>query len=112
MKLFGSILFILLSNSIFAQSDLEIKLFEMPDVIFSQIETPEGYESAYKLMIKQPIDHSDPSALLKLMNENDNDIVKFHQSIESMNNSVDIIEVCCLIYLYKLNVCSAYIYLM
>jgi hypothetical protein len=44
-----------------SQSDLEIKMFELPDVIFTQIETPENYKSAYKLMIKQPIDHTNPS---------------------------------------------------
>lgn len=44
-----------------AQSELEMKLFELPDVIFKQIETPEGYTSAYELKIKQPIDHDNPS---------------------------------------------------
>lgn len=45
-----------------AQSALEIKMFELPDVIFTKIETPEGYESAYKLMIRQPLDHTNPDA--------------------------------------------------
>ena len=42
------------------QSDLEMKLFELPDVIFNKLDTPEGYESAYELKIKQPIDHNNP----------------------------------------------------
>lgn len=63
MKTIQIILF-LLSFSVFvnAQSDLEKQLFELPDVIFTKIETPEGYEAAYKLMIKQPLDHSNESA--------------------------------------------------
>ena len=44
-----------------AQTELEMQLFELPDVIFKQIDTPEGYAAAYQLKIKQPIDHNDPS---------------------------------------------------
>ena len=36
-------------------------LYELPDVIFTQIETAEGYEASYELKIKQPLDHSDKS---------------------------------------------------
>jgi len=43
------------------QSVLEMQLFELSDVIFKKIDTPEGYEAAYQLKIKQPIDHNDPS---------------------------------------------------
>jgi len=43
-----------------SQTELEIDLFELPDVIFTQIETPDGYNAAYKLMIKQPLDHTNP----------------------------------------------------
>jgi hypothetical protein len=46
-------------GSSFAQSNLEKALFELPDVIFKKIETPDGYASAYELKIKQPIDHKD-----------------------------------------------------
>ncbi len=46
----------------FSQSALEKKLFELPDVIFDKIETPDEYEAAYKLLIKQPLDHNNPSA--------------------------------------------------
>lgn len=53
---------LILSVSVIAQSELEVKLFELPDVIFTKIETPKGYESAYKLMIKQPLDHNNPAA--------------------------------------------------
>ena len=40
---------------------IEKKLYEMPDVIFKKIDTPEGFESAYELMVKQPLDHNNPS---------------------------------------------------
>ena len=43
-----------------AQTELEMQLFELPDVIFKEIATPEGYEAAYQLKIKQPIDHKNP----------------------------------------------------
>ncbi len=42
-----------------AQS-LEYALFELPDVIFKEIEAPAGYEAAYELHIKQPLDHNAP----------------------------------------------------
>ena len=45
-----------------AQSDLERSLFNLPDVIFTPIKTPDNYEAAYKLMIKQPLDHKRPEA--------------------------------------------------
>ncbi len=35
-------------------------LFTLPDVIFEKISTPLGYEAAYELKIKQPIDHEHP----------------------------------------------------
>ena len=41
-------------------SAFEQKLFELPDVIFHSIETPEGYQAAYELSIKQPLDHEHP----------------------------------------------------
>ena len=41
-------------------SDLEMKLFQLPDVIFQKEKTPDHYQAAYKLMIKQPIDHKNP----------------------------------------------------
>ncbi|MCO6487024.1 MAG: hypothetical protein J5I98_01340 [Phaeodactylibacter sp.] len=40
---------------------LEMKLFNLPDVIFKQIETPDGFAAAYELHIRQPIDHEDAS---------------------------------------------------
>jgi len=46
----------------YAQTDdFEALLFELPDVIFTKIETPKDFEAAYQLKIKQPIDHSDAS---------------------------------------------------
>lgn len=58
--LFAFILLIGLSNFTYGQSDLEMKLFELPDVIFNKINTPAGFESAYELKVKQPIDHKNP----------------------------------------------------
>lgn len=46
---------------LFGQSDLEIELFHLPDVIFKKIDTPNGYQSAYELKIRQPLDHKDHS---------------------------------------------------
>ena len=62
LKLFIALSFISgLASQGLAQSPLEIQLFELPDVIFKAIDTPDGYEAAYQLKIKQPIDHNDPS---------------------------------------------------
>lgn len=54
----GAIL--LAASSLYSQSDLERRLFELPDVIFTPIETPDGFEKAYELQVKQPIDHKHP----------------------------------------------------
>lgn len=43
------------------ENDFEDLLFELPDVIFTEIETAKGFESSYLLKIKQALDHSDPS---------------------------------------------------
>ncbi|NQW37238.1 MAG: hypothetical protein HQ471_09550 [Flavobacteriales bacterium] len=56
------VFFIGFFNTINAQNDnLEKLLFNLPDVIFKKIETAQGFESAYELKVKQPIDHSDLS---------------------------------------------------
>ncbi|MBT8233472.1 MAG: hypothetical protein HKO66_09035 [Saprospiraceae bacterium] len=60
MKYIALFLFFGLSNYTYAQDALEMKLFELPDVIFKKIDTPDGFESAYELKIKQPIDHNSP----------------------------------------------------
>jgi len=41
-------------------STLEKKLFELPDVIFKAVEIPAGYEAAFELAVRQPIDHNNP----------------------------------------------------
>ncbi|MEM8892666.1 MAG: S28 family serine protease, partial [Bacteroidota bacterium] len=52
---------IILSLPVWAQyPELEQKLFELPDVSFSRIETPTGYGAAYELHVKQPLDHTAP----------------------------------------------------
>ncbi len=59
----GFTLFLLLlffSFSLSGQSVLEKKLFELPDVIFQEIATPNGYSSAYKIYVKQWLDHKNP----------------------------------------------------
>ncbi len=42
-------------------SKLDILLFELPDVIFTKIETAKDFKATYELQIKQLIDHSDSS---------------------------------------------------
>ena len=62
MKLFYSIAMIFLFLQTQAQefSNLERDLFNLSDVSFKKIETPEGFIAAYEMHIKQPIDHNDP----------------------------------------------------
>ncbi len=61
-KLSILLLFLFILNNIAeAQTVLEEKLFSLPDVIFKKIDTPEGYEAAYELKVRQEIDHNDPS---------------------------------------------------
>lgn len=47
-----------LSLSLKAQ-EIERALFELPDVIFKEVETLEGFKQSFLLEVKQPIDHSD-----------------------------------------------------
>lgn len=47
--------------TLIGQSELERRLFELPDVIFSPIQAPRGFESAYELRVRQPVDHKDPA---------------------------------------------------
>ena len=42
------------------QTNLETQLFELEDISFKKIEAPEGFEAAYELSIKQPLDHDHP----------------------------------------------------
>ncbi len=60
-KLFFLGFLLLMQISVFGQADIEKALFELPNVIFKKIDTPKGFESAYELKIKQPIDHLDES---------------------------------------------------
>ena len=41
-------------------ANLESQLFNLPDVQFKKIDTPEGFAAAYELKIRQPIDHKAP----------------------------------------------------
>ena len=62
MKFYYLLVFYLFAcfTTITAQSGIQNQLFELADVIFKEIETPDNYESAYELKIKQPLDHNDP----------------------------------------------------
>ena len=42
------------------QNEVENKLYLLPDVIFMRIEPPPGFPAAYELMIRQPLDHTNP----------------------------------------------------
>lgn len=52
---------IVLSFTSLISQNLEDLLFELPDVIFKEIEPVDDYEQTYELRIKQPIDHSQPA---------------------------------------------------
>lgn len=41
-------------------SALERALFNLPDVAFKKIDAPQGFEAAYELNIRQPLDHEAP----------------------------------------------------
>lgn len=51
----------LVINSNAQSKNIEILLDELPDVIYSKIETADNFESTYQLKIKQPLDHFDLS---------------------------------------------------
>jgi len=60
--LFSTTLFFLFQNQTTkAQSELEKRLFDLPNVVFKKLEAPEGFEALYELHIKQPLDHKNPS---------------------------------------------------
>ena len=42
------------------ENEIEKRLYLLPDVIFKTMETPPGFQSAYELKVRQPIDHSNP----------------------------------------------------
>ena len=49
-------------NPVFAQAqNIESLLFNLPDVIFKKIDTPNSFDLAYELKIRQPLDHFDQS---------------------------------------------------
>jgi len=61
MKYLSLAISLFLFGQSYAQDALELELFELPDVMFKKVDTPEGYSSAYELKIKQPLDHKDES---------------------------------------------------
>ena len=63
MKTLLSTLFLFVQSLVlFAQhTDIELALFDQPGISFQEIDTPEGFESAYELRVKQPIDHQNHS---------------------------------------------------
>lgn len=57
------VLFLFIFCGSFAKAQmasLEAHLFDLPDVQFKKIKTPDGFEAAYELKIRQPIDHEHP----------------------------------------------------
>jgi hypothetical protein len=54
------ILSVLAQLSSAQENETENRLFLLPDVIFRQVETPQGFQSAYELKIRQPVDHFNP----------------------------------------------------
>lgn len=61
-NIFYFVFLLLIQQSVLvAQSSLEKQLFDLPDIRFKAIETPDGYEAAYQVFIKQPLDHENPS---------------------------------------------------
>lgn len=62
-KICLTIALFLIYTTTFAQPPLNnilFDLYELPDVAFEAIATPAGFEDAYELRIKQPIDHNNP----------------------------------------------------
>lgn len=54
-------IFIAITTSISAQDfNIEEQLFNLPDIIFKEINAPLGFDAAYELRIKQLIDHTNP----------------------------------------------------
>lgn len=49
------------SNSYSQKSAIDKQLRKIPGIEIEKIETPPGYQSAYQLLIEQPLDHQDPS---------------------------------------------------
>jgi len=62
-KYFFTLLFLVAGLHLAAAQEtiFEDLLFQLPDVIFTKIETAKDYESSYELKIKQPLDHFDSS---------------------------------------------------
>jgi PS-10 peptidase S37 len=59
---FFLLLFLIIGVNVFAQTSFfEKDLYCLEDVIFEKIKTSEGFESTYKLFVKQPLDHKDAS---------------------------------------------------
>ena len=61
-RLLSFLILIFLSKILAAQpASLETQLFNLPDVTFKKIETPDGFTAAYELKIRQPLDHKNPA---------------------------------------------------
>jgi hypothetical protein len=55
------LIFSLLAQLAAAQeNDLEDRLYVLPDVIFHPVEPPPGFQCAYELKVRQPLDHANP----------------------------------------------------
>lgn len=62
MKKITLLIIILLGINCLANAqNIETLLFNLPDVTFKKIKTPDSFEIAYELKVKQPLDHFDSS---------------------------------------------------
>jgi hypothetical protein len=59
-NVFTTLIFVIAIVQInWGQQSIETKLFELPDVIFSPLDAPDGFEKAFEIFIKQPVNHDD-----------------------------------------------------
>lgn len=62
-QIFATCTFFCFANFLLSQNaatSVETALFNLPDVVFKKIDTPDGFQAAYELKVRQPIDHQHP----------------------------------------------------
>jgi hypothetical protein len=64
IKYFSFIFFILFTSLLFSQGDLKTRLESLPRILsVERIEPDSGYAEAFKIFIKQPVDHNNPDGV-------------------------------------------------
>ena len=53
------IISLLISSNLHAKTSIKDRIYQIDDIIVSEIKAKDGFSECYKIMIKQPIDHSD-----------------------------------------------------